>query len=237
MAGGRRGGGCALVAVLLLVALGVGFVFADAWARDRAQEQIVAELGAELGSDQVRAEIAGWPFLISIPTNRLEQVNVQVRQIPVELAGRTAIVSTITATASGVNNYTDRESIIVDQLDAEVGLDWAELASLTGLPVRYADPGRVAIDLSLDVLGSPVPVTVEADISVAPTGELELANPTAVVSGFDIPAQVVDATLSQVAPQLKLPTVAGLSYTGLSIDESGVRATLTGTDVALRDLA
>ena len=236
MAGGRRGGGCALIAVLLLVGLGVGFFFGDAWARDRAEMEVATRLAQETGAEHVEATISGWPFLLSMVTGRVEQVDVVANQVPVELDGRTGNVSELTATAVGVTDYSNIETARAEQLDAVGTVDWAQLEAMTGLPLRHAGAGRVALDLTLQALGNSIDVVVEADLGIAPAGELQLTNPTVAVAGFEIPSEVVDAALAELSPQLKLPTLGGLSYTGLEITEAGIAASLSGTDVPIGEL-
>lgn len=236
MVRGSRRRGRLLVLPILAALLIVGFVGVDAWVREQAEQRLAAAVLERLGADQASVSIASWPFLTAMPADRLERVHLVVADVPVDVAGRSGVVNQVTATALGIQRFRDPAQARAERVTGIVRMDWTQVAAVTGLALRPAGKGRVALDQTVKVLDASLPVVLEATVGVAPDGTLTLRDATLSGAGLEVSAELVDRLLAGLAAQMRLPTAAGLVYTGLESTEDGLRAELSGSDVRLSEL-
>ena len=222
---------------ILLLVLGVaaGLAVADEWIRRDAERQVSATLTAELGG-QVSTELGGWPFVATRLTNRLTDARVTVTDATLPVGDRTAEVQTIKANATGLSPVDDPAAMRAEQLDAQIVMTWRQLTTLVGFPVGHVRADRVSARASVEVFGVVAVIELQADLSVGSDGSLLLENPTASAAGVAVPDMIVQLAVDSMAPELRLPSVAGMSYEGITTDSEGLVARLHGTDVLVNQL-
>lgn len=222
-----------VIAILGLVV--AGLLVADHLVRRdierRVSEAVVAELGGE-----VTTRLGGWPFLMGLAANRLESAHITVTNATVDVGERQGTIERAELTIAGLSPVRDLDQARAEQLDARVQMTWGQLTTLVGFPVSHVQGDRISARTSVEVFGVVAVIELQSEVSVDPGGQLVLRDPTASAVGVDLPRQVVQFAVDLVAPQLKLPVFAGLTYEGLDMGPDGIAARLHGTDVAIAGL-
>lgn len=224
-----------IVVVVVIGALVGGLVVADQLLRSHVERQISAQVADEFGG-VVSTELGGWPFIVARLSNRLADARVNIHDAAVSVADRQATIDNVNLTAVGISPLDDLPAARADRLDAQVSIDWQQLTLLLGFPVGYAGDARVAARTSVEVFGVVAVAELQAEITVDPTGRLQLHDPSATAAGVELPGEIVRLAVNNLAPDLQLPTFTGLSYQQLTLGEAGISTTLTGTEVALSGL-
>jgi len=222
-----------LVVALLLVG---GTLYADRYARERAERVVAAQLQSELATPEPpTVEIEGFPFLTQAVLGSIDSVQVSaagagtgrdvglaVRRLDLQLTDVTSEDRFQTANATRVQGRAE--------------LDLAALRTLTGQDMAYAGDGRVRVEARTDVLGSNVlaVITGRPDLNVGDQ-TVTLAEPTVRVGGVDLPATAARLLISALVKPIPVTGVPySLELTSLAVDGNGLTVDLTGEDVALR---
>lgn len=227
--------GRALLIAVILGALVAALILADQAVRRRAERQVSAAIVEQFGGEVV-TELGGWPFSLTLLTNRLEDARITVTNASVAVGDRQATIDRAEFTAVGLTPVDDLARARAERVDAEVHLTWGQLTTLVGFPVSHAGGDRISARTSVEVFGVVAVIELRAGLSIAPDGKLALREPTASAVGIDLPRQVIQFAVDALAPQLALPVLNGLSYEGLAIGPDGIGARLHGTDVAIGEL-
>lgn len=225
-----------IIAVILVLGLAVGgFVLIDQRLRASAEQQINEAIMAEFGG-QVSTELGGWPFLLARVKNRIPDARVSIVDAQVSIDGRATTVDRTVLTAVGLSPIDDFRNARAERLDVRVEMTWQQLTELLGFPVSHVVGDRVSARTSVEILGVVAVLELQAELSVQSDGTLVLSDATGTAAGLAVPIQIVQLGVDKLLPQLRLPTMAGMSYQGLEIGPDSIAANLTGQDVALGGL-
>ncbi len=226
-----------LVTLLVVAAVVIGLFIADEWSRDQAERRITEMVAASVEGGSVTTEVGGWPFLVARLANRMDEVSVTLTDATFTMGEIRGVVDRVDVIARGVSPIDDPTQAVAGSLDANITLGWDRLGALLGFPVERIGPDRIAVRTSLTVLGVSAEILVEANVAIQPDGTLQLSEPSATAAGVRLPDEVVQSALDRLVPQLRLPSVPGLEYAGLTLGTDVVTVQLSGQDVPLAALA
>lgn len=230
-----KSAGRALLVLVLLGALIGGLIFADHRLRVSTEQRISEQLVGQFGGEAV-TELGGWPFVAARFTNRLPDASITLRGAEVMVDDRAATLELAELTAVGLSPVDDIEALRAERVDARVQMTWQELTLLVGFPVSHVHGQRVSARTSIEVMGVVAVAELQAELSVEPDGRLLLSDASASAAGIEVPGDLVQLAVDQLAPTMQLPQFDNMTYERLEMDQTGITAVVHGTDVALSAL-
>jgi hypothetical protein len=199
-------------------------------ARDLATEQLRANVPDLVGTPRV--EVLGFPFLTQLVGGRLTEVRAHL-----DGAGLGGVkASDVDIDARGVSTqspYVVQHALVRATLSPATVR--ALVAARTGLDLDLRTDGDTLIG-TVGVLGLPVSATLRPQVT---DGQIHLTLVALTLAGVAVPASSLPAGLATVLGALVIPVdglPAGVTVTDTAVVAGGVRATLTGTGVALTEL-
>nr|WP_300151245.1 DUF2993 domain-containing protein [Propionicimonas sp.] len=224
------------IAVVAVLALAVAIIGGDQLLRIHVENEITQQIESQHGGD-ARVRLGGWPFALAGLTKRLPDAQVSVVDAEVANEDRKATVERVDIAVTGLSPINDLGQASVEQLDATASITWNQLSVLLGFPISRVQGDRVSAKTSVEVLQRVIPIELQAELSLQADGALVLSDPSVALADYTLPlpSTVVQLALDQLAPDLQLPTPAGLSYQGLSIGQDTISVRLTGQNVAVGD--
>lgn len=138
---------------------------------------------------------------------------------------------------TGLSPIDDLGRANAERLDATASITWNQLSVLLGFPISRVHDDRISAKTSVEIMQRVIPIELQAELSLQADGALVLDNPSVALADYTLPlpSTIVQLALDQLAPDLQLPTPAGLSYQGLSIGADTISVRLTGQNVAVGD--
>ena len=228
----RARGIAATVVALTLVAGGAVAVdrVAAGTAHDLAVQQLRSSVPDLVGTPRV--EVLGFPFLTQLVGGHLTEVRAHLDGAA--LGG--VSVSDVDVDAHGVST---RSPYVVQHALVRATLSLATVRALvatrTGLDLDLRTDGDTLVGTAA-VLGLPVSATLRPQVT---GGQIHLTPVALTLAGVAVPASRLPAGLATALGALVIPVdglPAGVTVTDTAVVAGGVRATLTGSGVALTDL-
>ena len=211
--------GIVLVAVLVVL-----------FAADRITPIVVGRavgnnLQSELGTpDPPQVRFSGFPFLTQLATQNFSEIEVTAHDVSSAQLPGAITVRTITAQLHGVDVSDDR--ITIDSADGSALLDYQAVSTLVGHNVTYAGDNRVKIRLLAEIAIT-ASVTVDQQHGQITLTDVRIDSSNAPGFANDLVERIVNT----LVPPLSLPE--GLRLTGVQVEESGVWAQGTGSDLTM----
>jgi len=234
---GRRGTGCLVVLVVLLLVLGGVLVVADRVGARVAEGRVAEQVAARGGlNGEPAVDITGFPFLTQALSGEYEDVRIGLTAEQLgQPAGTRADVSLrgVHVPLSDVLSGSVRQ-IPVDRVDGTATLSYALLASQLGGDTVLAPEGdRVRITRSVEVLGF--------DLTLTAVGTVTLAGQDVVVDvedasagAVDVPAFVLRQAEDLLDLSYRVPALPfGLQLTSVEPTAEGVDVAVEATDTVL----
>lgn len=237
---GRRGGrapvSVGLVVFLLIgVVLALGLSAVDRYLVGRAEQQSAAQLQGELGTPSAPAvHIRGWPFLTQAAQEHLSSVRVVADDVGAK-GGSPVRVAHTDLVLSDIRSTNDFQTMTAAHAEGTAQLRYADLGSLSSLPLSYAGDGRLRVQTTTSVFGADVAATVTGTprLDVAAQA-ITLADPTVKVGGVDLPAAAAAALIRGVLKPIPVTGLPfGLTLSSVRAEDDGLHAGLVGDKVQL----
>lgn len=224
-----------LVVVLVLGLLAGGLFVADGSAERRAEQESAVELQRQLRTpDLPSVDIQGDYFLPQVAARSLDTVRVVLDDIPAEGDGSLPVAHADLA-LTDVTTTDWFASMTVAHAEGTARIDWSDLPSVAGAPLRYVGSGRVQVETTTTVIGREVKATITGIPELnASTQTITLGDPKISVAGVDLPSFTADAllrTLLQPIPVTGIPFE--LRLTSIDPQETGLYAGLAGDQLSI----
>lgn len=226
-----------VVAAVVLV-LVVAAVLGDAVARGNAERQVADQIAGYIGAgDDVGVHIGGWPFLAVLVTDRVSSLDLTAPSATLERDDQKLTFSDIAVHADGIRNARDLDEAVVDRADASGRVSWAEISRLSGSTISYQTGSRVQLVRDLSILGGTVSVKISAVPGIdTDQRKIVLTNPQASLDGITIPSSLLRPAVQAVADRIALPDLGNLKYQSITPQTEGLKISLSGTGVPVKDL-
>lgn len=216
--------------VLLLVAADrIGLAVAQGKVADKVQS-------SQHLSTRPSVHIEGFPFLTQVIANHYQAIRLDANQVTVGSQDKRVTLDRLHARLTGVRATKHFSGVTADQVVANAKISYSELSQLLGVPISYANGGRVQAQRSVTVLGRTVTGTVSAVVTVPGGDELGFADARVGVAdtSISLPQSAVSELTAVFANQLSLSGLPfGLRVRQITPDSSGVQVSATATDVSL----
>ena len=224
------------IAVVVVVALAAAVIGGDQLLRIHVESQIGQQIESQHGG-AADVRLGGWPFALVGLTKRLPDDLVCVVDAEFANEARKATVERVDIAVTGLSPIDDLGRANAERLDATASITWNQLSVLLGFPISRVHDDRISAKTSVEIMQRVIPIELQAELSLQADGALVLDNPSVALADYTLPlpSTIVQLALDQLAPDLQLPTPAGLSYQGLSIGADTISVRLTGQNVAVGD--
>lgn len=198
----------ALVLVALLVAADrIGCLIAERVAADTLQDSQHLEHRPDVHVD-------GFPFLTQLVAGHFDQIRASTTDVVTGSGQRSLRIDEISAKLRDVDVSRDFSRATAGTLRATGKIAFSDLSRALGLPVRYADGGRVVVSASATVAGQRVSGNVSAVPQIVDQ-TLRFAQPRISVARGTVPQPVADALAAAFGAPLSL---RGLPF-GLTVQD------------------
>lgn len=227
-----------VVAAVVLVVV-VAAVLGDAVARGNTERQVADQIAGYIGAsgDDVGVHIGGWPFLAVLVTDRVSSLDLTVPSATLERDDQRLTFNDVAVHADGIRNARDPDEAVVDRADARGRVSWAEISRLSGSTISYQTGSRVQLVRNLSVLGGTVAVKISAVPGIdTDQRKIVLTSPQASLDGITIPSSLLTPAVQAVADRIVLPDLGNLKYQSITPQTEGLKISLSGTGVAVKDL-
>lgn len=225
-----------LIALVVLLALLLGADRASHWALERGITDAIQSAPGVVGGDEdlgVHVDVEGLPVLTQLVSSRLDSLIVRIPSYLVDTGAQGVHISDIDAHLVGVST---QEPHIATTVSATGTIGNAELASFvhsTGVPgeVSFEEGGA---RISAAFMGQPL--SMFAELSVAPSGRALLITPSSVQWG-DAEASLdwlLTALGAQGQVQVSLESIPpGITISSIEVTDTEVHVDLDGEMVNL----
>lgn len=233
----RRRGSSALVGVLLVLVVAAllvgGLAVTDRYIHGRVQEQVANQLQAQLGTPQApQVTIEGFPFLTQVAAGSISRVHLVADQVGRDVQS-SVVIGHVDLYLTDVVSQDRFATMTVSHAEGTALLDYAEVQSLSSVPLIYVGGGRFQVDTATTVFGQQVKAKV--------TGGLALNSSDQTVSMTDPTVQVGDVTLPQIASDalikavIKPVPITGVPFdlrlTSIDAQDDGLHAGVVGDNI------
>lgn len=233
----RRGGAGLLVLLVLVVLVALGLFVGDRYALGRAERTAADQLQGQLGTPAAPAvDIGGWPFLTQVLTRHLNTVHVVADGVsagPSGTGGRAVHVSHTDLVLADVTSPDWFQTMTARHAEGSALMAYADLGSLSSVPLTYAGNGRLQVEQSTSFFGTSVKalVTGTPRLDVG-TQTITLADPTIAVGGVELPEATAAALLQAVVRPIPVSGLPfGLTLSSVRAEDDGLHLGLQGDDV------
>lgn len=221
-----------LVTIGVVLALVLGVMAADWFARQAVQHRITAALEPTLGTSPT-VTVGGWSALVGLATDRWPSVEVSTPSARAQADGKELPVG-LRLTARSVDGLVRSDTITAGRLDGTVAIGWPAMTQLTGAELSARPDGIVEARSTITVLGERLPVTVAGRPGIHLEAQrLELDDPHATLDGVEVPDAVVDGMLSRMQARLELPRVPGLRFVTIRAAAGGAELGVEGSAISV----
>lgn len=233
---GRRAGAGLLVFLLIGAVLALGLHVVDRYTLGRTERESAAQLQRELGTPTPpELDIQGWPFLTQVARQNLRSVRVIADDLGAE-GGSAVPVAHTDLVLTDVRSTDFFATMTARRAEGTARLDYADLGSLSSLPLSYAGDGRLRAEVKTTVFGAELDATVTGSPQLDVEAQaITLADPKVSVGSVDIPDVTADALLRGLLrpiPVTGLPF--GLTLSSIRAEDDGLHAGVVGDEVQFR---
>lgn len=217
-----------IVVVLVLVV----FLLAADRVGDYVAEQITASTlqDSQKLPHEPEVSIGGFPFLTQLATGKFDQVQVEATEVPVGGRGVRITFTRMRVTLDNVTADRDFKRFHVENASAVGAISYTALSKTLGVELSYAGDGRVRAKKKITIFGRTFTPTITAAPELV-NGALSFGE--AQINGVGSLGGQVSQVLNSVfdvKPLLqKIPFE--IEVQRLSMDESGLRVDLVGSDI------
>ncbi len=224
-----------LVVVLVLGLLAAGLFLADGYAERRAEQESAAELQRQLRTpDAPAVDVQGDYFLPQVAARSLDSVRVVLDDIPAEGDGSLPVAHA-DLRLTDVTTTDWFASMTVARAEGTARIDWSDLPSVAGAPLRYVGSGRVQVEPTTTVIGREVKATITGVPQLdAQAQTITLTDPKISVAGVDLPGFTADALLQALLQPIPVTGIPfELRLTSIDPQETGLYAGLAGDQITI----
>jgi hypothetical protein len=223
--------GLAWTLVVLLV-VGVGGYFGDSFLRAYAQDRIAESVDIHLSDGKSTIRLGGTPFILAWFTRSVPDAHVEIPSMPQEVSGHPVHLTDVVADTGEIRLTGDGASVA--HLIGSARLSYADLSKIAGMPITYAEDGRLQLRYETDVFSSKISLAVSAlpDLDVDKQ-VIRLTDPKFNVNGNPVDIGVTQDQLDALVKPIPVKLDYGLRLTRLSPDGSGVAVGVEGTNLTV----
>ncbi|WP_274560117.1 DUF2993 domain-containing protein [Streptomyces spiramyceticus] len=225
--------------ILLVVGVILGgiFVALDRWAAGMAESEVAERVQAQQGpAGGTEVSIKGFPFLTQVMSKQLDQVDVTLKGIEANAAGRKVRVGEMTAQLHDVTlrgSLTGFSSATAARATGTANVSYEDLseASESDVTLSYGGNGKVKVTGTVAVLGRNVTRSVLSTVSLVDGNTIR-------VRADAVPGEGIPGLEGMVRRKTDFDRQIGGLPDGLKLEkvqaaEGGVEISVTGTDVNL----
>ncbi|MFH8373652.1 DUF2993 domain-containing protein [Streptomyces cyaneofuscatus] len=222
------------ILLVLLVVVGALFVAADRLALHFAEseaEDRVRISGGSTGTTEI--SIKGFPFLTQLAASEFDRVDVVLKDMKTEAAGRAIRVGEVRARLHDVKLGSGYSSATAARATGTAVVSYADLtaAAEDGVTVAYGGDGKVKVTGTVEILGRPISRSVVSTVT-------RVDGQTIRVRADEVPGEGIPGVEQLVRTRTDfegdidgLPK--GLELQKIQATESGLEIALNGSDVSL----
>lgn len=221
------------ITALAAAVLGVGGYVGDGYARDLTEDQVARSLQTSLNlAEPPEVALGGAPFSLAFLTRTVPDGRASSPSVPVEITGKVVTLDNVTATAQQIR--LEEEQVVLGDAQGEAGLDYADLSSLAGVPVDYAEDGRLRVRYTAALFGQ----QVTAEVSAIPqldeaAQQITLTGAEVSVAGLSLDPDVVQRLVDRLVQPIDLALPYGIRVTSLEARPDGLHIAVAGEDVVI----
>lgn len=236
----RRSAAAGLVVFLLLgVLVAVGLYVGDRYAHDRAERESASQLQDQLGTPTPPSVyVAGWPFLTQVLARHLKTVHVVADGIGTSSSagGSTVPVAHADLVLTDVTSPDWFQTMTADRVEGTALMKYADLGSLSSVPLTYAGGGRLQVEQSTSFFGTSVMALVTGTPRLDVGAQtITLADPKVSIAGRELPDAVATALLAAVLKPIPVTGLPfGLTLSSVSAEDDGLHLGLEGDRIEFR---
>lgn len=231
---GSAGGGL-LVFLLIGAVLALGLHALDRYTLGRAERESAAQLQGQLGTaDAPEVDIQGWPFLTQLARQNVSSARVIADDLGAR-GGSAVRLAHTDLVLTDVRSTDFFATMTAGHVEGTARLDYADLGSLSSLPLSYAGEGRLRMEATTSIFGADLAATITGTprLDVAAQA-ITLANPTVKLGSLDLPAAAADVLLQGLLKPIPVTGLPfGLTLSSVSAEQDGLHAGLVGDEVQL----
>ena len=223
----------ALIWLVVVALLSAGAVFADSWLRGYVQDQAEPQIGTQLGTgEDLEVTLGGVPFSLALLTRSVPSATLTADEVKLDVAGKELRLRQASIT-------TGRVSLADTQVDATnlVGaaeLSYADLEKLAGVPVQYADDGRLELRYTASLLGRELGLAVSAlPVLDEARAKIQLTDPKLDLNGSEVDLPIEQGLVDSLVEPIDVKLDYGLAVTALIPAESSLSVAFGGDAVSI----
>jgi hypothetical protein len=233
----QRRGSSALVAIVIVLVVAAllvgGLVFADRYVRGRVEDSAATQLQTDLGTPtRPELSIEGFPFLTQVAAQSIRSVHLVADQVGQNIES-SVVVAHVDLYLTDVVSQDRFATMTVSHAEGTALLDYAEVQSLSALPLVYVGGGRFRVDTSTTVLGQQVTAQVTGGLTLNSSDQtVTLSDPTVKVGDVTLPQVAADALISALVKPIPLTGIPfGLRLTSIDPQDDGLHAGVVGDNI------
>lgn len=218
------------VVLVLLGALAVVDWRVRVFAEDKVADSVENQLKL---TQRPAVDIAGGLLLPQLARRDLSHIDVTATDVVILAEGLVIRVNELDLDLIDVRTtrFTDYTA---GELRGTARIRWSSAQEVVNIPVRYGENGRIMADYDQDIMGQSIHLAVSAVPSInQQTQEFQLLDARAAIAGYQIPDEVVQATVDQLVKPTPITLPLGLRATGVRALPEGLELEISGTDVRL----
>lgn len=225
--------GRVLVVLGVIAALLVGAEFGVRYlVNSQAQKAIQ---GVDIELDNPTMNLGGGSVLAALVQGRFVDVSGTADSVEVPFEQKQVQVTKITYRASEIRLVSTSEAVI-GNLDLTGTLGYDGLSDIAGLPITYADQGRVLVTYTVDILGLN---SLDIGISAVPVldvagQQVELEQSRIDVAGVTLTDAISQQIIDRVVKPISLAADERVTVTAIAVAPDGLVADLTGSEIPVR---
>lgn len=222
-----------LIWLVALGLLGGGAYVGDNLLRGYAEDQAAAQIEAELGeAEGLEISLGGAPFSLALITRSVPSSVLTADAVPIDVDGHQVSLTEVNVTTGMI--ALDETELQVTNLSGAAVLGYADLEQLAGVPVGYAEGGRLELRYATSVLGKEVSLAVSAlpvlDVAAA---SIRLTDPALDVNGSEFDLPVEQRLIDSLVEPIDLSLDYGLQVTAITPTTAGLSLAVSGAEVAI----
>lgn len=232
----RRGSGCLVAVVALIIALAAIGIIGDRATKSYVEKRVADTIQQELGTDAPpTVTVAGWPFLWQLWHREFGEATITADEITLSDDSRSVRINDINVDLYRVTTADDFSSAVLGQVDAAGLLTWDELSRQVGSgEVSGAGNGRIEILYTMVIFGQEIDVEASGrPVLDRASQQLLIEDVNLRVVGMDVPQRITEQLLRMRLGEIDLTLPMDLQITSLEVVDRGVAITVTGNNVSV----
>ncbi len=220
--------------LVIVLVLGVGGYFGDNWLRGYVQDRAVEAAGSSLGDGEATVMLGGTPFVLSLITRSVPSAHVEVATLPLEISGHAVQLTDVVADTGTVTLGASQVSIAT--LTGSAVLSYADLSKIAGMPVTYANDGRLKSTYTVELFGQKLKFAISALPEVDAAAQVIRLTKPKVELGVDDKFSSIALSQDQVdaiVKPIKVLLDHDLRLTSITPRDSGVAVGVAGTNISV----